>query len=158
MRFNCEQTRSCFMGSKLWKPRAWTQLIVVIKYNLQQSSYLPISIHNCYCVAWSLCINCTWCICCYYSYRQTTFEFFQFFLSCFLFLVSLAFIHMKERWTGRREAWPGSSGKRSRRHFRRGKMNGNAWGTLLWYRGPAVGETEESVFSLLSKEDTWELL
>ena len=63
MIFNCERTHSCFMCDRLWRLRVWTQLIVVIQYSIRKSCYLPVSIHDCYCVAWSLHINGRWCVC-----------------------------------------------------------------------------------------------
>ena len=62
MIFNCERTHSCFMCDRLWRLRVWTQLIVLIQYSIRKSCYLPVSIHDCCCVAWSLHINGRWCI------------------------------------------------------------------------------------------------
>lgn len=132
MIFNCEQTHSCFMCNKLWKLRAWTELIVVIKHNVQQSSYLPIDIHNCYCVAWSLHINGKWCI------RTNLLTIITLTSrACFPFPVvlpllfgisSITELHPHEGEENREKGpWLGPYAERHREHFRREVMNGSAW-------------------------------
>lgn len=138
MLFNHERTDSCFMCKRLWKLETWTQLSVCNHIHPQQSSYLPISCHDCCCVAQSLCINGTRCTDTHLLLLLLPADYvliFQlFFWFCFAFLVSRAFMHVRDRCTGRRGAWLRSCGRRHGRHFRRGITNGCAWGTLSQHR------------------------
>lgn len=114
------------MCKRLWKLETWTQLSVCNHIHPQQSSYLPINCHCCCCVAWSLCIL--------LLPADYVLIFQLFFWFCFAFLVSRTFMHVRDRCTGRRGAWPRSCGKRHGGPFRRGITNGCARGTLSQHR------------------------